>query len=548
MTGLLLYVLVVSLMLGAAAALAEPVLRAMGLPTRWAWGAAMAGSVALGAWALVGPAPTPSTTVPASAELVTTLGSQAPAPTVGPVGGWVAASASLAARLPRTVDRSLARVAHLLPELTGAAAPLLALGWVSASVLLLARLLGGAFRHARIRRGWPLVRVAGETARLSPGLAPADGPAVAGLTRPEIILPRWALELPDSELRLVLRHEAEHRAACDPQLLAGAALLVSLCPWNPVLWWQLRRLRDAVELDCDARVLRTEGTRRPYAELLLRVGARKPAPSLSATGVASPFPFAFPAIRGSTSQLERRLRAMRPFRVRPLPLAAATSAALLLAVSACMSDRPTPVEVEPPSAPAAVMERIEVPPAPPSVGEATFEVTELRRAPDANHLELEVGPLERRSDGSGIEEIRLEETPAPGGTPTVLLRNSVNADPAGEPLYVVDGVIVSSGDLGCPAARPGLEPPVLRSAVHPPSRRAPPRPSRQPPPRSDFGSRASREHRVLIASVPFRGPLDGDRRAPAAGDRGQGLCCSGCSPPRSAWCCSCSPVCSSACC
>ena len=44
-------------------------------------------------------------------------------------------------------------------------------------------------------------------------------------------------------------HEAEHRAARDTWLLFVGALLVVLTPWNAALWWQISRLRAAVELD-----------------------------------------------------------------------------------------------------------------------------------------------------------------------------------------------------------------------------------------------------------------------------------------------------------
>ena len=32
-------------------------------------------------------------------------------------------------------------------------------------------------------------------------------------------------------------------------------MAVVLMPWNLPLWWQWRRLRFAIEVDCDARVL-----------------------------------------------------------------------------------------------------------------------------------------------------------------------------------------------------------------------------------------------------------------------------------------------------
>jgi hypothetical protein len=36
---------------------------------------------------------------------------------------------------------------------------------------------------------------------------------------------------------------------------SGAAFTVAALPWNVALWWQLMRLRAAIELDCDKRVV-----------------------------------------------------------------------------------------------------------------------------------------------------------------------------------------------------------------------------------------------------------------------------------------------------
>ena len=67
---------------------------------------------------------------------------------------------------------------------------------------------------------------------------------------------RWLLRRAPDEQRIVLAHEAEHVRARDPLLLAAGCAGVALLPWHPVSWWLLARLRLAVELDCDRRVLR----------------------------------------------------------------------------------------------------------------------------------------------------------------------------------------------------------------------------------------------------------------------------------------------------
>ncbi len=105
-------------------------------------------------------------------------------------------------------------------------------------------------------------------------LTESIGPAATGIVRPRILLPRWALALDPGSRALMLRHEREHLAAHDPALLLAAALLVALLPWNLPLWWMARRWRAAIEMDCDARVLRGVPDVRRYAELLLLVGER----------------------------------------------------------------------------------------------------------------------------------------------------------------------------------------------------------------------------------------------------------------------------------
>jgi beta-lactamase regulating signal transducer with metallopeptidase domain len=97
------------------------------------------------------------------------------------------------------------------------------------------------------------------------------GPAVVGIVRPRIVLPAWVLSAAESDRRIVLAHEREHLRARDTfWQLAGLALAVAM-PWNAALWWQLKRLRLAIEMDCDSRVVgrhRLDPIR--YGELLIR--------------------------------------------------------------------------------------------------------------------------------------------------------------------------------------------------------------------------------------------------------------------------------------
>jgi len=103
-------------------------------------------------------------------------------------------------------------------------------------------------------------------------VAPDFGPAVVGWRRLEIVLPEWAMDLAGDARGLIVRHEQEHVRHRDPQLLIHASLAVLAMPWNPALWWQYRRLRRAIELDCDARVVRGGASVSRYGEVLLEAG------------------------------------------------------------------------------------------------------------------------------------------------------------------------------------------------------------------------------------------------------------------------------------
>ncbi len=97
------------------------------------------------------------------------------------------------------------------------------------------------------------------------------GPATVGLLRSRVVLPKWVLALPGLQRSYVVRHEAEHRRAHDAHLLFFMSLGLLLVPWDIALWWQLRRLRLAVEMDCDNRVVAALGNPQAYGELLFKV-------------------------------------------------------------------------------------------------------------------------------------------------------------------------------------------------------------------------------------------------------------------------------------
>jgi hypothetical protein len=217
--------------------------------------------------------------------------------------------------------------------------PMLAF-WGSATMLLLGILLHGGLSEHRVRRRWRRTVLDGTPVLV----APDAGPAVIGVWRLRIVLPEWAVSGEPTALRLMLQHEEQHVRARDPNLLQLAAAFLVLMPWNVALWWLVRRLRLAVELDCDRRVLRVGQDAHAYGTLLIDVGTRYAAAVL--------LPGA--AFSESSSHLARRIEAMTaPSPRRPWLHACAFGAVAVAAVVvACAAPRPEPIR------PAAATDRL----------------------------------------------------------------------------------------------------------------------------------------------------------------------------------------------
>jgi beta-lactamase regulating signal transducer with metallopeptidase domain len=143
--------------------------------------------------------------------------------------------------------------------------------WITASALMLAALIGSGVLLFRRIRTWRPATIAGTQVYVSD----KAGPAVVGLLRSRIVVPAWLLSAPEAQQNAVIAHEQSHLEAGDPLMLTIALSLLVLMPWNLPLWWQLRRLRRAIEVDCDSRVLRRGIDRRSYGETLLDVSARQ---------------------------------------------------------------------------------------------------------------------------------------------------------------------------------------------------------------------------------------------------------------------------------
>lgn len=205
--------------------------------------------------------------------------------------------------------------------------------WLVLTAGLASLWVGTLLRYRAARRGWPRREVCGVAVRV----APAAGPAVMGLLRQEIVVPAWLMAAPPEERRLVVLHEREHLRARDAWVLAAGWLIFVVLPWNPVAWWMLSRLRAAVELDCDARVLRAGEPRRSYGSMLIDIAGRGPG-----------LPLGVPALGGSRSTLERRILAMSSSFSRAAWFRAAGfgTIGLLALLGACDARMPTSAEVE----------------------------------------------------------------------------------------------------------------------------------------------------------------------------------------------------------
>jgi TonB family protein len=295
-----LYSMVVANLLGLAAVAGESALRGSGRPGRWAWVVALIASLVL------------------------------------PLMAWSGLSLRSVPSMPESVMIPLAPMA--LPQLETVVQSAPDLGdalrwiWIVGSLATLSFAILSWLSVRRERRTWRLRQVDGVRVMVTRD----RGPAVYGLRRAEILLPEWALRLESRVRRLMLLHEGEHARAGDTRLVVIGLGAVAVAPWNLPLWWQLRRLREAIELDCDARVLRRAPDARRYGALLLEVGRRRSAPVL---GVALAEPI---------SLLERRIRLITA-RAKSASLQRVASlgglAVLLVAVAVCTRDPMAPVSV-----------------------------------------------------------------------------------------------------------------------------------------------------------------------------------------------------------
>ncbi len=170
---------------------------------------------------------------------------------------------------------------------------LVAIVWVTGAIVLLVTGLLGYHRNMRrIRRSATQpdhkLQAAIAAAAEEAGLASApltwvspvvSSPAVAGITRPVLLLPAaFPGELDASEVRLVLLHEFSHIKRFDLPMNWLACLLLAVHWCNPLLWFAFARMRIDREKACDARVLAIDagGQRTQYGETLIKLQISAP--------------------------------------------------------------------------------------------------------------------------------------------------------------------------------------------------------------------------------------------------------------------------------
>ncbi len=258
-----LYTSVITLFLGLTAWSAERVLASLRWPRRGAWLAALLLSVAIPAWRLPGALPQES---PVQLPRPFPALRHATVRTGGP--GRVGVR-TLAARVRPSPG---VRPSRHLWTTTMHKRVLLAFvaSWGVISAMLLLRLLGAAAMLHRRAPEWAITEVDGTRVSVTDHL----GPAVLGVLRPRIVVPAWFLTVSAQIRQSALMHEREHVRAQDGRWLLLSRLLIVLMPWNLPLWWLERRVRFAIEVDCDARVVRGGSPNAAYAEALLALAER----------------------------------------------------------------------------------------------------------------------------------------------------------------------------------------------------------------------------------------------------------------------------------
>ena len=312
------------------------------LPARAIWGGALFASLLL---VLVAPLRSAPRAVSASGEGA--IVGELAATSTTTAKGWRALLRSMASGVERVltapVQWSVSSVGADLDQSPRAARAAIAVVWPLSSLIVLLAIGVSYRRHRAELQRATLHDIDGVSVSVTESL----GPAVIGLRSPRIVVPSWLLARSAHEQRLVITHEQSHIAARDPWLLLAACIAVGVMPWNPVAWFTLARLRLAIELDCDHRVLGAGASPRQYGQLLIALSSHVPQ-FMHGDLARTPLALTSPAFSYHASHLERRLITMtsRPSKfIRTRRIGSGLLAAIAL-LAACESQLPTAAEME----------------------------------------------------------------------------------------------------------------------------------------------------------------------------------------------------------
>jgi hypothetical protein len=302
----MLYVVMVTLLLSIGAVFAERAARLTRGRTRWIWITAIVASLAIPTVIASVSVELPNVVTPAVAQKVVAL-REVTTQALSPVM-WISGSA-------------------VEPQGWRDFDSLLGTAWRSTSAAMFLALIASGIHLLVRKRRWETGTVAGASVYVTGDV----GPAVVGLLRPRIVVPRWVTRALPTHQSAVIAHEQSHLDARDPQLFTFALALLVFMPWNLPLWWQLRRLRRAIEVDCDARVVAGGLDPAHYGETLVTVGERQ-----------SAYVGAVAAMSESRSFLEERIRIMlsKPVKWRRVGMAALAGASLALTALAAQVSPP----------------------------------------------------------------------------------------------------------------------------------------------------------------------------------------------------------------
>ncbi|MEO6526143.1 MAG: M56 family metallopeptidase [Gemmatimonadaceae bacterium] len=448
----IVYLFVAGTLLALAARAIATALSLAGRSTRWVWAATLAAILALGLFA---PRVQELDVVNASSAMPAASTAQAAEPIQPSVGALIRAI-----RIPLE-SALVGAIATMSGGIPGPVARLVVIGWSLASGMLLVIYLVVNLRIARARRHWPRERIHGVEVRV----APTAGPAVIGVLRAEIVVPRSLLERSVEEQRLIIAHEHEHLRARDNVLLGLACVVVIVLPWHPAVWYILTQLRLAIELDCDARVLRRGAAPRSYGALLIDMAAQGAGIRVGTLALAD-----------RPSHLERRLLAMRTSRSRFSFVrgGALSAVAGLLVLVACEAKIPTAAEIssmdvasaEKAGASSGAFGRL---------GNADFFLDGVKKTREEvlaisgeqiGSIEIVKGGRDtvfvtskermKVADSAGAESARLAQKAGMDTSLQVKIRTPINTSGA-QPAFMIDGVLVS------PEAFAALRPEYIRS-------------------------------------------------------------------------------------